>query len=143
MPHPADVRTRHRWWGPGPGSGSGPGPRVRCCGRSAVFHSGQVGPRVSVRRAGVPRRAAPPPHAEAAGTPGRSVSRRNRGSRNPVQRLPTAVRIGHVVWPALDDLDPSSTCHFHWLDHDEVGSALCDPVRLRQVLGNLLRNADL
>ncbi len=47
-----------------------------------------------------------------------------------------------VVKRALDGVDPDSTRPFRWLGDDNVGTALCDPMRLRQVVASLLRKAD-
>lgn len=57
--------------------------------------------------------------------------------------FPQKVDVVQVVKRALDGMDPASTRQFHWLGDDDVGWALCDPLRLRQVLANVLRNADL
>ena len=48
-----------------------------------------------------------------------------------------------VVKRALEGADPDSTHPFRWLGDDDVGTALCDPMRLRQVMASLLRNAAL
>jgi signal transduction histidine kinase len=50
--------------------------------------------------------------------------------------------VARVVRRALDGLGPANVRTFEWLGDDDVGTAVCDPVRLRQVLTNLLRNAD-
>lgn len=50
--------------------------------------------------------------------------------------------IAVLVKGALAGQGPTSR-RFQWLGDDRAGSARCDPVRLRQVVGNLLRNADL
>ncbi len=48
-----------------------------------------------------------------------------------------------VVKRAVEGVNPDSTRQFRWLGDDDVGTALCDPMRLRQVITSLLRNADL
>lgn len=48
-----------------------------------------------------------------------------------------------VVKRALEGVDPNTTRQFRWLGDDEIGTAMCDPMRLRQVVATLLRNADL
>lgn len=50
--------------------------------------------------------------------------------------------IAALVKGALVGQGPTART-FDWLGDDRAGSARCDPVRLRQVVGNLLRNADL
>ena len=54
-----------------------------------------------------------------------------------------AVDMPAVVKEALDAVDPASPREFRWVGDDATGKARCDPVRLRQVLSALLRNADL
>ena len=56
---------------------------------------------------------------------------------------PTNTDIAGIVRRAVDGVDPESTRQVRWLGDDAVGSAVCDPLRLRQVLAALLRNADL
>ncbi len=48
-----------------------------------------------------------------------------------------------VVNRALEGADPDSTHPLRWLGDDDVGTALCDPMRLHQVVVILLRNAAL
>jgi signal transduction histidine kinase len=51
--------------------------------------------------------------------------------------------VAQVVKGALDGRDPMNARAFQWLGDDNVGAAVCDPGRLRQVIANLVRNADL
>ena len=51
--------------------------------------------------------------------------------------------VAQIVKGALDRIDPPTARLFQWLGDDDVGAAICDPERLRQVLGNVLRNADM
>ena len=51
--------------------------------------------------------------------------------------------VAQIVKGALDGIDPLTARQFQWLGDDDVGAAICDPERLRQVLGNVLRNADM
>lgn len=56
---------------------------------------------------------------------------------------PESVDVPAVVKEALESVDPASRREFRWVGDDATGSARCDPLRVRQVLGVLLRNADL
>lgn len=56
---------------------------------------------------------------------------------------PTRTDIAHLVRLAIDGVDPASARKVNWLGDDDVGAGMCDPLRLRQVLAALLRNADL
>ncbi|HEY8307904.1 MAG TPA: HAMP domain-containing sensor histidine kinase [Lapillicoccus sp.] len=56
---------------------------------------------------------------------------------------PTKTDIARIVRRAIDAVDPESTRQVNWSGDDAVGTAVCDPLRLRQVLAALLRNADL
>ncbi len=51
--------------------------------------------------------------------------------------------IAQIVRHALEGVEPGAQREFVWLGDDDVGSATCDPVRLRQVLTNLLQNAEM
>ena len=51
--------------------------------------------------------------------------------------------LARLLKEAIAARDPTTQRSFVWLGDDDVGPALCDPGRLRQVAGNLLRNADL
>lgn len=51
--------------------------------------------------------------------------------------------VARLLKEAIAARDPATQRSFVWLGEDDVGLAVCDPGRLRQVAGNLLRNADL
>jgi signal transduction histidine kinase len=51
--------------------------------------------------------------------------------------------VARILKEAIAARDPMTERSFEWLGDDDVGMAVCDPGRLRQVAGNLLRNADL
>lgn len=53
------------------------------------------------------------------------------------------VDIPTLVKEAMDAVDPASRREFRWRGSAAAGEAIGDPVRLRQVLSALLRNADL
>jgi signal transduction histidine kinase len=57
--------------------------------------------------------------------------------------ISTKTDIAALVRQAIDGVDPASARELTWLGDDDVGLATCDPLRLRQVLAALLRNADL